>query len=444
MKQAFFNTEKRSGSVLRVQKADKIEGTVRVPGDKSISHRAVMFGALAEGTTQISGFLAGADCLSTIDCFRRMGIDIVQSGDQVTVRGKGWWGLEEPERKLDVGNSGTTIRLLTGILSTQPFHTVIEGDESIAKRPMRRVVGPLREMGAKIDGRKNGEFTPLSIRGQELTGIHYQSPVASAQIKSAILLAGLQAKGTTTVEEPHTSRDHTERMLRAFGVEVKTEGTRVSVSGGQTLKGRAITVPGDISSAAFLIAAVMMVPGSSLVIEQVGINPTRTGIIDVVKAMGGRIEIVGERVLNEEPVADLHVYHSQLSGTVIEGDLIPRLIDEIPVIAVMATQASGQTIIRDAAELKVKETDRIATVVSQLTKFGAKVTPTEDGMVIEGNTKLTGAAIDSMGDHRIGMAMAIAGLAAVGETTVANAEAINVSFPGFAELLASISKPAHS
>ncbi|WP_019122438.1 3-phosphoshikimate 1-carboxyvinyltransferase [Brevibacillus massiliensis] len=430
--------------MLRVQKADKIEGTVRVPGDKSISHRAVMFGALAEGTTQISGFLAGADCLSTIDCFRRMGIDIVQSGDQVTVHGKGWWGLEEPERKLDVGNSGTTIRLLTGILSTQPFHTVIEGDESIAKRPMRRVVGPLREMGAKIDGRKNGEFTPLSIRGQELTGIHYQSPVASAQIKSAILLAGLQAKGTTTVEEPHTSRDHTERMLRAFGVEVKTEGTRVSVSGGQTLKGRAITVPGDISSAAFLIAAVMMVPGSSLVIEQVGINPTRTGIIDVVKAMGGRIEIVGERVLNEEPVADLHVYHSQLSGTVIEGDLIPRLIDEIPVIAVMATQASGQTIIRDAAELKVKETDRIATVVSQLTKFGAKVTPTEDGMVIEGNTKLTGAAIDSMGDHRIGMAMAIAGLAAEGETTVANAEAINVSFPGFAELLASISKPAHS
>ncbi|UFJ42767.1 3-phosphoshikimate 1-carboxyvinyltransferase [Brevibacillus humidisoli] len=426
--------------MLRVTKADKIEGTVRVPGDKSISHRAVMFGSLAEGKTTISGFLPGADCLSTIDCFRRMGITIEQQGDQVTVYGKGWYGLKEPDQRLDVGNSGTTIRLMTGIMATQPFHSVLEGDESIAKRPMRRVVGPLREMGAKIDGRQNGEYTPLAIRGGKLNGISYRSPVASAQVKSAILLAGLQADGTTSVEEPHLSRDHTERMLKAFGIDVRHEGSRVSVSGGQTLKGRDIFVPGDISSAAFLIAAVMMVPDSSLVIEQVGINPTRTGIIDAVQAMGGRLEIVNERLINEEPVADLHVFHSELRGTVIEGDLIPRLIDEIPVIAVMAAQANGRTVIRDAQELKVKETDRIATVASQLAKFGASVTPTEDGLVIEGGKSLVGAEIDSMGDHRIGMAMAIAGLAAEGETTIANAEAINVSFPGFAETLERITR----
>ncbi|MET3289497.1 UNVERIFIED_CONTAM: 3-phosphoshikimate 1-carboxyvinyltransferase [Brevibacillus sp. OAP136] len=425
--------------MLRIQKVKSIQGTVRVPGDKSISHRAVMFGALAEGTTTISGFLPGADCLSTISCFRRMGIQIEQQDDQVVVHGKGWFGLEEPKEKLDVGNSGTTIRLISGILSTQPFHVVLEGDESIAKRPMRRVVGPLRQMGAKIDGRKNGEFTPLAIRGTELSGIQYDSPVASAQVKSAILLAGLQAKGVTSVSEPHLSRDHTERMLAAFGVQVVRDGLTVSIEGGQRLVGREISVPGDISSAAFLIAAVMMVPGSSLVIENVGMNPTRTGIVDVVRAMGGRIDLVNERVVNEEPVADLHVFHSELTGTVVEGEIIPRLIDEIPVIAVLASQASGTTLIRDAEELKVKETDRIATVVSELSKFGANITPTDDGMIIEGKTALKAASIDSMGDHRIGMAMAIAGLSAEGVTQIANAEAINVSFPGFAALLDSIS-----
>ncbi|MGC5324577.1 3-phosphoshikimate 1-carboxyvinyltransferase [Brevibacillus sp. SYSU BS000544] len=430
--------------MLTVRKAQKIEGKVKVPGDKSISHRAVMFGSLAEGTTHITGFLPGADCLSTISCFRKLGIEIEQDGDKVTVHGRGWHGLTEPHEILDVGNSGTTIRLISGVLSTQAFHSVLIGDESIGKRPMRRVVNPLREMGAKIDGRKNGEFTPLTIRGTELQGIHYQSPVASAQVKSAILLAGLQAKGTTVVEEPMLSRDHTERMLRAFGVEVKQDGLRVSVEGGQSLKGRDIVVPGDISSAAFLIAAVMMIPGSSLVIENVGINPSRTGIIDVVKAMGGRIDIVNERVVNEEPVADLHVYHSKLRGITIEGDLIPRLIDEIPVIAVMATQAVGTTTIRDAEELKVKETNRIDSVVAQLGKLQASVQPTDDGMIINGEQKLQGATIDSMGDHRIGMAMAIAGLAAEGETVVTNAEAIHVSFPGFAELLTEITTAVHS
>ncbi|KQL49309.1 3-phosphoshikimate 1-carboxyvinyltransferase [Brevibacillus choshinensis] len=426
--------------MLRVRQANKINGTVKVPGDKSISHRAVMFGSLAEGTTTIEGFLTGADCLSTISCFRRMGIQIEQHGDKVTVEGKGWYGLQEPSERLDVGNSGTTIRLMSGIMSTQPFHVVMEGDESIAKRPMRRVIGPLRQMGAKIDGRKDGEFTPLAIRGGDLQGISYQSPVASAQVKSAILLAGLQAKGVTSVTEPHLSRDHTERMLAAFGVNVVRDGLTVSVEGGQSLKGRAIQVPGDISSAAFLIAAVMMLPGSSLLIENVGINPSRTGIIDVVQAMGGDLELVNERVVNEEPVADLLVKHSQLQGIEIAGDIIPRLIDEIPVIAVMATQAKGRTVIRDAEELKVKETDRIATVVSQLSKFGAKVTPTDDGMIIEGESVLSGAVIDSMGDHRIGMAMAIAGLSASGETVIENEEAIDVSFPGFAELLERISQ----
>ncbi|MCG5250030.1 3-phosphoshikimate 1-carboxyvinyltransferase [Brevibacillus agri] len=426
--------------MLRVRQAKKITGTVRVPGDKSISHRAVMFGALAEGVTTIEGFLPGADCLSTISCFRRLGIEIEQQGDKVTVHGKGWYGLQEPLQHLDVGNSGTTIRLMSGIMATQPFHVVMEGDESIAKRPMRRVIGPLRQMGAKIDGRKDGEFTPLSIRGGKLEAIAYQSPVASAQVKSAILLAGLQANGVTSVTEPHLSRDHTERMLQAFGVSVVRDGLTVSVEGGQKLTGRAISVPGDISSAAFLIAAVMVVPGSSLLIENVGINPSRTGIIDVVKAMGGSLELLNERVVNEEPVADLLVTHSELHGIEIAGDIIPRLIDEIPVIAVMATQAKGKTVIRDAEELKVKETDRIATVVSQLSKFGGRVTPTEDGMIIEGETPLTGAVIDSMGDHRIGMAMAIAGLAATGETGIENEEAIDVSFPGFHELLTRISQ----
>ncbi|WP_339167902.1 3-phosphoshikimate 1-carboxyvinyltransferase [Brevibacillus sp. FSL L8-0520] len=426
--------------MLRVQRASQINGTVRVPGDKSISHRAVMFGALAEGTTSIEGFLPGADCLSTISCFRKMGIEIEQDKDRVTVHGQGWYGLQEPSQHLDVGNSGTTIRLMAGILATQPFHSVMEGDESIAKRPMCRVIGPLRQMGAKIDGRKDGEYTPLSIRGGELQGISYQSPVASAQIKSAILLAGMQANGVTSVTEPHLSRDHTERMLQAFGVKLVRDGLTVSIEGGQKLKGRAIQVPGDISSAAYMIAAVMMVPGSSLLIENVGINPSRTGILDVVDRMGGKIERINERVVNEEPVADLLVTYSELQGIEISGDIIPRLIDEIPVIAVMATQAGGRTVIKDAEELKVKETDRIATVVSELSKLGAKIIATEDGMIIEGPTPLKGAVIDSFGDHRIGMAMAIAGLAAEGETLIENDDAILVSFPGFPDVLQSISK----
>ncbi|GAA4708954.1 3-phosphoshikimate 1-carboxyvinyltransferase [Brevibacillus fulvus] len=427
---------------MQVKQAKKVSGVVRVPGDKSISHRAVMFGAIAEGTTRISGFLAGADCLSTIRCFQQMGVKITRQGDEVTVEGKGWYGLNEPAEVLDVGNSGTTIRLLSGILATQPFHSVLQGDESIARRPMRRVMTPLRQMGARIDGRKEGEYTPLSIRGGDLHGIAYASPVASAQVKSAILLAGLQAAGDTSVTEPMRSRDHTERMLRAFGIDVRQEGLTVTVQGGQQLTAREIEVPGDISSAAFLLAAAFMLPGSELVIQNVGVNPTRTGILDVIRAMGGEVRLENERIWNEEPVADLHVAYRPLNGAVIEGELIPRLIDEIPVIAVLATQATGRTIIRDAQELRVKETDRIATIAEELGKLGAQITPTEDGLIIEGPVQLQGALTDSRGDHRIGMAMAVAALAATGETTIADAEAINVSFPGFAELLSSITEHA--
>ncbi|CEH30028.1 3-phosphoshikimate 1-carboxyvinyltransferase [Aneurinibacillus migulanus] len=424
-----------------IQGVQRVEGDITVPGDKSISHRAVMFSALAEGTTSIEGFLPGADCLSTISCFRKLGIAIEQDGDRVQVEGKGWYGLTEPADILDIGNSGTTIRLMMGILSTQPFHSVLIGDESIARRPMKRVTGPLRQMGADIAGRQNGEYTPLSLRGGKLTGIEYHSPVSSAQIKSAVLLAGLQAEGTTTLYEPEVSRDHTERMLRSFGVEVESFTGGVCVRGGQRLvsPGR-IHVPGDISSAAFPLVAAAMLPDSRIIVRNVGINPTRSGIIDVLKEMGAGLMLHNERIVNGEPVADVEVAYSSLKGIEIGGEIIPRLIDEIPVIAVLATQAEGVTVIKDAAELKVKETNRIDTVVAELRKMGAHIEPTEDGMIIHGGTPLTGAVCDSHGDHRIGMAAAVAGLAAAGETTVLNAASIDVSFPGFFATLQQISE----
>jgi 3-phosphoshikimate 1-carboxyvinyltransferase len=424
-----------------VQSVNTIRGEVTVPGDKSISHRAVMFSALAEGTTTIEGFLPGADCLSTISCFRRLGISIEQEGERVRVEGKGWYGLTEPSQILDVGNSGTTIRLMLGILATQPFHSVLIGDESIARRPMKRVTVPLREMGADIAGRQNGEYIPLSVRGGKLQGIEYRSPVSSAQIKSAVLLAGLQAEGETTLYEPELSRDHTERMLRSFGVEVESFAGGVRVRGGQQLVSPGhIQVPGDISSAAFLLVAAAIVPGSHLLIKHVGMNPTRTGIIDVLRDMGANLTLHNEREVNGEPVADIEIAYAPLHGSEIGGAIIPRLIDEIPVLAVLATQAEGTTTIRDAAELKVKETNRIDTVVAELRKLGARIEPTTDGMVIHGKTPLTGAACDSHGDHRIGMAAAIAGLIASGETTITNTESINVSFPGFFETLCQISE----
>lgn len=427
--------------MLTTKRAKQIAGEVHVPGDKSISHRAVMFSSMANGTARIFGFLPGADCLSTISCFRQMGVSIQQSGDQVVVESLGLEGLTEPHEVLDVGNSGTTIRLMSGILAGRPFHSTLIGDESIARRPMKRVVQPLRQMEAKIDGRSNGEFTPLSIRGGRLNGIEYHSPVASAQVKSAIILAGLQADGVTTVYEPHLSRDHTERMLSSFGVELRSFDGGVSIAGGQGLtQQEEIHVPGDISSAAFLLAAAAIVPGSELLIRNVGINPTRTGILEVLQEMGAHLEILNERVAGGEPVADLYIKQAPLKGIEIGGSIIPRLIDEVPIIAVLATQAEGTTVIRDAEELKVKETNRIDVMVHELKKMGAGVEPTEDGMIIHGSSKLSGARCQSHGDHRIGMAMAIAGLVAEGETTIEQAEAIDVSFPGFESILTSIVK----
>ncbi|MFC3882711.1 3-phosphoshikimate 1-carboxyvinyltransferase [Bacillus songklensis] len=414
---------------------DGLQGRISVPGDKSISHRAVMFGALAEGKTTIHHFLPGEDCLSTIDCFRKMGVSIVQENNYVEVEGKGIAGLKEPSEILNVGNSGTTTRLILGILSGLPFHACLIGDDSIAKRPMGRVTVPLRSMGAKIDGRENGQFTPLSIRGGTLKGIHYHSPVASAQVKSALLLAGLSAEGKTSVTEPEKSRDHTERMLQAFGVQVEVDGNTVSVEGGQPLKATTIHVPGDISSAAFFLVAGAVVPNSRIELHNVGLNPTRTGIIDVLKEMGANLEIRNEEIRNGEPVGDLVISTSDLKGIEIGGDIIPRLIDEIPIIALLATQADGKTIIKDAQELKVKETNRIDTVATELEKLGARITPTEDGMIIEGKTKLHGDLVDSHGDHRIGMMLAIAACIADGKMALQNDQAIAVSYPPFFEHL---------
>jgi 3-phosphoshikimate 1-carboxyvinyltransferase len=414
------------------QKVKGLSGSIVIPGDKSISHRGVMFGSIAEGKTVISNFLTGEDCLSTIDCFRKMGVKITLTNDLVEVEGKGFAGLLEPSEILDVGNSGTTTRLILGILSGSSFHSCLIGDESIAKRPMNRVTAPLKMMGASIDGRKEGGFTPLAVRGNPLNAINYVSPVASAQVKSAVLLAGLNADGVTSVTEPAKSRDHTERMLRAFGCEVEESGLTVSVKGGQALKATEIAVPGDISSAAFFLVAGAITPNSSITLKDVGMNPTRTGIIDVLQQMGATLKIENERIVNFEPVADLTISTSSLKGTEISGDLIPRLIDEIPIIALLASQASGETVIKDASELKVKETNRIDTVVNELTKLGIKIQSTDDGMIITGtNTPLSGSQVSSYGDHRIGMMLAIASLITDGDIHLENPEAIAVSYPSF-------------
>ncbi|MFJ8526795.1 3-phosphoshikimate 1-carboxyvinyltransferase [Bacillus sp. NPDC094106] len=408
-----------------------LKGTITIPGDKSISHRAVMFGAIAQGKTIIKGFLPGADCLSTIACFKEMGVEISKNGDEVVVIGKGLEGLQEPNSVLDVGNSGTTIRLISGILANTSFHSCIQGDSSIGKRPMKRVTNPLRLMGAKIDGREEGTFTPLTIRGGGLKAIEYVSPVASAQVKSAILLAGLTAEGVTSVTEPHISRDHTERMLEAFGVTVTREGKTVKIAGGQQLIGTDIQVPGDVSSAAFFLVAGAVIPNSKLVLQNVGMNPTRTGIIDVLKRMGAQLEIHSIHKDASEPAANITIETSSLQGIEISGEIIPRLIDEIPIIALAATQAEGITVIKDAHELKVKETNRIDTVVAELTKLGARIEATDDGMIIYGKSALKGGTVSSHGDHRIGMMLAIAGCIADHKTVLEDAEAVGVSYPTF-------------
>lgn len=408
-----------------------LKGEIKVPGDKSISHRAVMFGSIAKGVTQVENFLPGADCLSTISCFKKLGVNIDQHESSVTIYGKGFEGLKQPDETLYVGNSGTTIRLMMGILSSLAFETKLEGDESIARRPMTRVTAPLTLMGADITGRNNGKFTPLTVKGKKLSGITYELPVASAQVKSAVLLAGLQAEGETTVKEPVKTRDHTERMIRQFGGIVEQQGDIVKVNGGQELTAANIKVPGDISSAAFFLAAGSIIPGSDILLKNVGLNPTRTGIIDVLREMGADLSIEQLDEDSAEPSGDIRIRYSNLKGTIVEGDLIPRLIDEIPIIALLATQANGRTVIKDAAELKVKETNRIDTVVNELTKLGAKIEATEDGMIIDGKAPLNGGIVSAHGDHRIGMMLSIAALISKEEVSLEESDSVAVSYPDF-------------
>ncbi len=423
---------------LRIQPSSGIRGEVSLPGDKSISHRSVLFAAIADGDTHISGFLTGEDTQNTAKAVQAMGIEIEGLGtENLVVHGKGLDGLSEPASVLDLGNSGTGMRLMAGLLAGQDFFSVLTGDQYLRKRPMARIVEPLRLMGARIDGRSGGKLAPLSIRGgKTLRSIKYASPVASAQVKSAVLIAGLYADGETMVNEPSKSRDHTERMFRFFGVEVNEQGTNVAVQGRQRLlvKGP-LVIPSDVSSAAFFMVAACIVPGSALLIKNVGVNPTRTGIIDVLTSMGADIELENRQEQAGEPVADIRVRYRKLHGVQIVGEMIPRLIDEIPVLAVAASYADGKTVIKDAAELRVKESDRIATIAAELRKMGAAVTELPDGMEIIGKDSLNGAICDSHGDHRIAMSMAVAGLAGRGDTLVHDTGWIETSFPGFERLL---------
>lgn len=416
---------------MNFEKVKTLKGEITVPGDKSISHRAVMFGSIANGLTEITNFLQGADCLSTISCFRKLGIEIENTPDKILVHGRGLHGLSASSETLDAGNSGTTTRLISGILAAQPFTTTLTGDASIQKRPMRRIMEPLSMMGADIRSLKGNDCAPLEIHGTSLKGIHYTSKVASAQVKSAILLAGLYAEGETSVTEPNISRNHSEIMLNHFGATVTTSGTTATILPDPVLEGRNIVVPGDISSAAYFIAAGLLVPGAEILIKNVGINETRDGIIRVAKAMGGNIQLLNENHDSGEPVADLLVTHSELHGTRVDGALIPTLIDEIPVIAIMAAFAEGETVIADAAELKVKESNRIDVMVSNLSAMGADITGTDDGMIIRGGSPLHGALIHSMDDHRIAMSFAIASLLAEGTTSIEGAECVNISYPDF-------------
>ena len=411
----------------KIKKINTACGEITVPGDKSISHRAVMLGALADGVTHIKGFLKGADCLSTIDCFRNMGIRIDITDDEITVYGNGLHGLKKPEKMLYTGNSGTTTRLLSGILSGQDFDSSVTGDASICKRPMGRVTKPLSMMGANIEN----EYCPLHIKGGKLSGIEYTMPVASAQVKTAIILAALYADGETVIHEPEKSRDHTELMLSAMGADIKTEGLTICVNKTESLSAQDITVPGDISSAAFFLVLGAVMPESNILIKNVGINPTRTGILDVLKDMGADIEIINERVSGGEPVADLRVTTSKLHGTNIGGEIIPRLIDELPVIAAAALFADGTTVISDAQELKVKETNRIRAVVDEFKKCGADITETDDGMIINGNKPLCGADFKTYGDHRMAMTLAIVAQLCEGDSTLDDIECAAVSYPTY-------------
>lgn len=417
----------------------KVMGEVEPPGDKSISHRAAIIGAISLGTTEILNFLPAQDTLSTLRCLQDLGVQIEgMETTEVVVRGRGLRGLRHPPHILDVGNSGTTMRLLAGVLAGHDFTVTITGDASIRRRPMDRIAIPLKRMGAVVTGRGDKCYPPLVIRGGKLRPIEYRMPIASAQVKSCILLAGLYAEGFTTVIEPAPSRDHTERMLKIFGAEVYKSGLRVAVRGPAELRGARIRVPGDFSSAAYLIAAALIMEEGELKIKDVGVNPTRTGALDIFREMGAQIELQREREVSGEPVADIVVRPSKLRGVTVGGDLVPRAIDELPLIATLGCYAEGETVIRDAEELRVKETDRIAALCSELPKLGAEVEEHPDGLTVRGGRKLRGAPLKSYGDHRMAMTLAVAALRAEGESTIDEAECVEISFPQFFDVLDSI------
>ena len=424
---------------LGTQPARSLQGVVQVPGDKSISHRALLFGAIAEGTTRITGLLPAEDPLSTAACLRAMGVTIsaIEAGQLVSVEGVGLDGLREPEDVLDCGNSGTTMRLMLGLLAGRAGrHFVLTGDGSLRRRPMQRVGGPLAQMGAQISGRSGGNLAPLAIQGQQLHGATIRTPVASAQVKSALVLAALTATGDTTVIEPVQSRDHSERMLRAFGAQLSVGGpglTEVTVTPGANLRGQDVIVPGDISSAAFWLVAGAITPGADLTVQNVGLNPSRTGVLDVLAQMGARIELLNGREVAGEPVGDLRVTHGPLQAFTIGADLIPRLVDEIPVLAVAACYAEGVSRVSGAEELRVKETDRLAVMARQLGAMGARIEEFADGMTIQGGVALHGAEVDSETDHRVAMSLAVAAQVAHGPTQLHRPEAAAVSYPGFWE-----------
>jgi len=423
---------------MRISPCEGIDAEITVPGDKSISHRALMIGAIANGKTQIRNFLDSDDTSATMEILRAMGIEIERKENEVIVEGKGLYGLSEPEGVLDARNSGTTMRLLLGLLAAQSFYAVITGDESLRKRPMKRVIEPLSKMGSQFFGRQGGSLAPITVIGnQNLRPVTYRTPVASAQVKSAILLAGLYADGDTTVIEPAKSRDHTERMLRCFGAQVYEEGTSVTIHGiANKLEAKEIFVPGDISSAAFFIVAGLITKGSKLVIKDVGLNPTRTGILTALREMGGDISVVNERIINYEPVGDLIVRSSELKGIEIKSDTIPLLIDEIPILAIAASQASGKTSIRDAQELRYKETDRIRAIATELRRLGVEIEERQDGFDVVGRHEIKGnCTCESYKDHRIAMSLAIAGLVAQEPIEINDFECVNISFPNFAAIL---------
>jgi len=420
---------------LTIEKSKGLSGRVKVPGDKSISHRVLLLGAIAEGTTRIRNFLPAADCLATLACVRALGVEVERlSETELIVHGRGLHGLVEPKDVLDCVGSGTTMRLLAGILAGQPFYSVLTGNEQLRRRPMGRIAEPLRQMGATVLGRDDGRLPPLTILGGNLHGMEYKLPVASAQVKSAILLAGLYADGLTVIHEPGPARDHTERMLAAMGANIEVQSSRFKVQSSK-LSSLDVVVPGDISSAAYFIAAACLVPGSEVAVVGVGVNPTRTGFLDALGEMGADIRVGNQREVSGEPAADLVVQARELRGIEVRGDQVPRMIDEFPILAVVASQAEGTTVVSDAAELRVKETDRIANVAIELRKLGARIEERPDCFVVEGPTRLVGTQVNSHGDHRLAMSLVIAGLVAEGETTIEGAECIADSFPGFEETL---------